>query len=174
MKLVSRSKLLVLSLALAAAAWTGIAQADAPLVSTTGTVISRDGDVLVVRTDKGNLTFDLDKSTEMPTDIPVNSRITVWYDSDDKPEDRMDARRVVIEPAVAQQTTPPPTTTTPPPTQTDISTSQTQVETQTQTTDYDTSDDELPSTAGPLPLLAGLGILSLLGSVVLKNRSRRS
>src|SRR5687767_8857276 len=100
MKKFALSNLLALTLALGVVASTGLpAQADAPLVTVTGTVVSIVDEVLVVSTDRGNLTFDLDKNTEMPANIAVGNRITVSYDSDDKPEDKMDARKIVMAPA---------------------------------------------------------------------------
>jgi LPXTG-motif cell wall-anchored protein len=155
-------KVLALSMALVAIAVTGmVARADAPLVSVTGTIVSRDGDVLVVQTDRGNLTFDLDKSTDMPATLPVGSRITVWYDSDDKPEDKMDARRITMTPEANVNTTPPPAT--PPP-------STTTTETRTEET---TQTEQLPATASPLPLMGATGLLSLLGGGLFLLRSRR-
>jgi len=78
MKKFALSNLLALTLALGVVVSTGIpAQADAPLVNITGTVVSIVDEVLVVSTDRGNLTFDLDKSTEMPANIAVGNRITV-------------------------------------------------------------------------------------------------
>ncbi len=168
MKNAARSLLFALSLAVVTLVSSEVpAQADAPLVSTTGTVVSRDGDVLVVRTDKGNLTFDIDKNTEMPLDLAVNSRITVWYDSDDKPEDRMYARRIVM--ATVEQVTTPVTpapvveTTTPP-----------RTEVQTETREVTTTDDtdSLPATSSALPLLAGIALVTLLGSALMIDRRR--
>jgi hypothetical protein len=167
MKTLGRIQLLVVSLALAVVASVNTpVRADAPLVSIDGTVVSRDGDVLVVRTDKGNLTFDIDKNTDMPANIPVNSRITIWYDSDDKPEDKMDARRIALLPAEAtptpQVTTPPapaPVTQTPPPaTEPEVNT-----------------NDQMPATASPvpMPLLGGFGALMLIGGAILLNRPGR-
>ena len=159
------AKLLLLSLALVVAGLTvAPARADAPLISITGTVVSRDGDVLTVRTDKGDLRFDIDKDTEMPADLPVGSQILVWYDSDDKPEDKMDARRIEMAPAPdVKAATPPPATPYTP-------TTQTQSYTQTET-----SHEELPRTASPLPLVGGTGLLTLLGgsALLLKNKLRR-
>jgi LPXTG-motif cell wall-anchored protein len=165
MKKLGLSKLWVLSLALAAAAWTGVpAHADAPLVTIDGTVVSRDGDHLVVNTAKGNLTFDIDKTTEMTgVTLTPGSKITLWYDSDDKPEDRMDVRKIAMTPAVAAPapvTTPSPTVSTPAP------------EPVTQTTTTTDTNDELPSTASPLPLFAVAGLLSLVaGAFALRRRA---
>ncbi len=166
MKNAARSLLFALSLAVVTLVSSEVpAQADAPLVSTTGTVVSRDGDVLVVRTDKGNLTFDIDKNTEMPLDLAVNSRITVWYDSDDKPEDRMDARRIVMAP-VEQVTTP----VTPAPVVETTPRTEVQTETREVTTTDDT--DSLPATSSALPLLAGIALVTLLGSALMIDRRR--
>ena len=171
MKKVALSGLLALTFALGMIAFTDTAvRADAPLVTITGTVVSRVDEVLVVRTDRGDLTFDLDKSTEMPADLPVGSRITVSYDSDDKVTDRMDARKIVMAPEPTVSTpaptpTPAPMTpTTPAPT----------VTTQQTTTAYETDQDELPATASPLPLMGGAGLLALAGGLLLRKRTRRA
>jgi LPXTG-motif cell wall-anchored protein len=167
MKKIALPKLLALSLALAVAAWSGLpAAADAPLVTVTGTVVSLVDEVLVVSTDKGNLTFDLDKSTEMPANIAVGNRITVWYDSDDKVEDKMDARKIAMAPASTPAPSPvtPSPSTTPPPTSTP----------QTSTTNYDADDsNELPATASPLPLMGLAGLVTLAGGLLLRKRARR-
>jgi len=152
MKKVALSSLVGLALGLAVLALPNLpAQADAPLVSITGTVVSVDGDVLVVSTDRGNLTFDMDKDTVRPASIAVGSRITVSYDSDDKTTDKMDARRIVMAPAAS---TPAPTTTTTP----------TPEPTPTATEDQ----RELPRTASPLPLVAVLGFVALTGGLMIR------
>ena len=170
MKKVALSRLFALALALAMAASSGLpAAADAPLVSITGTVVSVTDEVLVLATDKGNLTFDLDKSTEMPASIAVGSRITVDYDSDDKVTDKMDARRIVMAPAASTITpsTPAPTTPAPAPT-----TSAPEAAPQQSTPVYDETD-ELPATASPLPFVGGVGLLTLAAGLLLM-RARRT
>jgi LPXTG-motif cell wall-anchored protein len=154
---------LVFVSALAAAGLSVVpAHADAPLVSATGTVVSIEGDVLVLKTDTGNLTFDLDKTTEKPSaGIAVNNRITVWYDSDDKVEDRMDARRIEMAPAM-----------TPPAARSEEET-KTKTETRGEFT-YDAEEPakpaELPQTATPLALVAGAGALALAGGVFARRK----
>ena len=134
------------------------ATADAPLVTITGTVVSNTDGVLTLSTDKGNLRFDLDKDTVMPANIAVGNRITVWYDSDDKTTDKMDARKIEMAPATAT-----PSTTTPTPvTQTTPSTPAPE-QTQPEST-------ELPRTASPFPLVACLGVLALAGAFLLRSR----
>jgi hypothetical protein len=164
MKKIALPKMLALALALGVAAWTSLpATADAPLVTVTGTVVSLNDEVLVVSTDKGNLTFDLDKSTEMTgVSLAVGNRITVWYDSDDKVEDAMDARKIVMAPAATS--TPAPASPTPAP----------QVTTQETSSAYQAdANDELPATAGPLPLMTLVGLISLAGGLLLRKRTRR-
>lgn len=152
MKKVALSKLFALTLALAMVALTGLpAAADAPLVSISGTVVSVTDEVLVLATDRGNLTFDLDKSTEMPARIAVGSRITVSYDSDDKPTDKMDARRIVMSPEPSAAPASPGVS----------------------TPAYQEEQSELPATASPLPLMAGAGLLTLAGGILLRKRARR-
>lgn len=159
MKKAALSSLFALTLALVVTL-TGLpAAADAPLVSTTGTVVSVDDEVLVLATDKGNLTFDLDKSTEMPAHIPVGSRITVSYDSDDKVTDKMDARRIVMSPAPTSVAPASPGVTTTP------------EATPQETSAYQEEPSELPATASPLPLMAVAGLLTLAGGVLLRRRN---
>ena len=164
MKKFALSNLLALTLALGVVASTGLpAQADAPLVTITGTVVSIVDEVLVLKTDKGNLTFDLDKNTEMPANIAVGNRITVSYDSDDKVTDKMDARQIVMapEPSAVTPTTPAPATPTPTPSAPEAMPQQTAPGYQ----------EELPATASPLPLVGGLGLLTLAGSFLLRKRT---
>ena len=101
MKRFALSNLLAFTLALGVVALSGLpVSADAPLVTITGTVVSNSDGVLVLSTDNGNLMFDLDKDTVMPANIAVGSRITIWYDSDDKTTDKMDARKIEMAPKV--------------------------------------------------------------------------
>jgi LPXTG-motif cell wall-anchored protein len=159
MKKILVSNFLALTLALGAVALTHVpAPADAPLVTITGTVVSIEGDVLTLSTDKGNLRFDLDKDTEKPANLAVGNRITVSYDSDDKVTDKMDARRIVMAPAASTPTPTPVTQTTP----SEPAQTMSPAEPQTHT--------ELPQTASPLPLVAGLGILALAGALLLRKR----
>ena len=152
MKKLILSNLLVLTLALGAVALTGpVASADAPLVTITGTIVSIEGDVLTLATDRGNLRFDLDKNTEKPANLAVGNKIIVSYDSDDKVTDKMDARKIMMAPADI----PAPTATAPAPV--------------TQPTQEETST-ELPTTASPLPLVFGAGVLALAAAFVLRKR----
>jgi hypothetical protein len=152
MKTICLALLLVLSLA----TWVS---ADAPLISVTGTIVSLDDEVLVVRTATGDLTFDLDKTTERPASLPLNSRITIWYDSDDKPEDQMDARRIVMAPAPAVPPAPAPA---PAP----------EVRSEP-VTPIEDEPEALPQTATALPLLGAAAFLSLAGGTLLKKLRRR-
>ena len=157
------TKLFVLALALVAVTLTGVrAQADAPLITATGTVVSRDADHIVVQTEKGNLSFDVDKSTTMPAGaLAVGARITVWYDSDDKVTDKMDARKIEFAAVETQVTTPPPSTPS----------AETPMETPDETPAVTPTDEEqLPRTASPLPLIGTLGALSLMAGVLLRRR----
>lgn len=159
MKNFGLSMLLVLALA-------SMAAADAELVSITGTVVSATDQVMVLKTATGDMTFDIDKDTERPGSLPVNGRVTVWYDSDDDPADKVDARRIVMAPAAPA---PSPTPAAPAPTpSTTTYQSQTTTTTTTSGTDYDR--EELPQTAGPLPLLLGAGLLAFAGGTLLKKR----
>jgi hypothetical protein len=161
MKKLALSNLFALALALVMASAASLpASADAPLVSISGTVVSNMDGVLVLATEKGNLRFDLDKDTIMPAQIPVGSRITVDYDSDDKVTDKMDARRIVMSPE--------PSAVTPAPTATASTPEATPQET---ATTYQEEQRELPATASPLPLLAGIGLLSLAGGMLLRKRA---
>ena len=159
-----------LALALALVALTGLpATADAPLVTITGTVVSVTDEVLVLRTDRGNLTFDLDKSTEMPAGIAVGNQITVSYDSDDKPEDKMDARKIVMTPASSTVAPATPAPTTPAPT-----TSAPEAAPQASAPAYEGETGELPATASPLPLFGVAGLLALAGGLLLRKRAGRN
>ena len=163
MKKLALSGLAALTLALGMAAFAARpAAADAPLVTISGTVVSLVDEVLVLRTDRGNLTFDLDKSTEMPADIAVGNRITVSYDSDDNPADKMDARKIVRTPEPSA-VTPTPVTPTPVTTPTPTASAYEQ----------DEEPSELPATASPLPLAGVAGLLALAGGFLLRRRSVR-
>jgi len=156
MKKVALSKLFGAMFALALVLSTGLpAAADAPLVSTTGTVVSVTDQVLVLATDKGNLTFDLDKDTIKPASIAVGSRITVSYDSDDKTTDKMDARQIVMSPEATPATP-------------GVTTNQT---TPAQETTPSTQE-QLPQTASSLTLLVVAGLLLLAGGIMLRKRTR--
>src|SRR5690348_3572658 len=72
------------------------AEADAPQVTITGTVVSMHHDDFVLATDKGNLKFDMSKDTDRPANLAVGSRVTVSYDSDEKLTSEMEARHVVM------------------------------------------------------------------------------
>ena len=168
MKKFALSNLLAFTLALGAVAWTGLpASADAPLVTISGTIVSIEGDVLTLATDRGNLRFDLDKNTEKPANLAVGNKITVWYDSDDKMTDKMDARKIAMTPApipAPAATTPAPTTQpAPTPVETPAPAVQ-QEETSTSTS------TELPTTASPLPLVFGAGVLALAAALLLRKR----
>jgi uncharacterized surface anchored protein len=158
MKNFGLAMLLVLALA-------SMAAADAELVSITGTVVSATDQVMVLKTATGDMTFDIDKDTERPGSLPVNSRVTVWYDSDDDPADKVDARRIVMAPAAP---TPAPAPVTPAPSTPSYQPqSTTTTTTTTRTTDTDYEREELPQTAGPLPLLLGAGLLAIGGGAAL-------
>ena len=175
MKKLALSNLLALTLALGAVVLTHLpAQAaDAPQVSITGTIVSIKGDDFVLRTDKGDLKFDMNHKTDKPATLAVGNRITVFYDSDDKLTHEMDARRIVMapEPAPVSSVTPAPTPeATPPPQQTapveQPEPTPTPSTTQTQT--------ELPRTASPLPLAFGAGILALAAALLLRKRASQA
>lgn len=155
MKKFALSNLFALTLALGVVASTGIpAHADAPLVTISGTVVSMNDEVLVLSTDRGQLTFDLDKSTEMPANIAVGNRITVSYDSDDNPADKMDARQIVMAPVSPASPSPKPAR---------------QPQTSAPANEERT---ELPATASPVPLAGGMGLLALAASLLLRKARR--
>lgn len=160
MKNFGLSMLLVLALA-------SMAAADAELVSITGTVVSATDQVMVLKTATGDMTFDIDKDTERPGSLPVNSRVTVWYDSDDDPADKVDARRITMAPAAPAPT---PSTPAPAPSTTSYQSQSTTTTTTTISGDDDYEREELPQTAGPLPLLLGAGLLAIGGGALLRKR----
>jgi hypothetical protein len=132
----------------------------------TGTVVSYEEDDLVLKTTSGTLNFDLDKNTPHPATMVAGNRVTVWYDADDKVEDNMDARKVVMAPAISTVST-----YVPPPAQTSTTTTETYTQTQT-TQSYDTTTDTYPDTASPMPLLL-LGSLASLGGAAAIRFARR-
>jgi hypothetical protein len=165
MKKLILSNLLALTLALGAVALTGpVASADAPLVTITGTIVSIEGDVLTLATDRGNLRFDVDKNTEKPANLAVGNKIIVSYDSDDKVTDKMDARKIVMapDPIPAPTATAPAPVTQPTPAPVETPAPAVQKE--------ETSTEELPTTASPLPLVFGAGILALAAALLLRKR----
>ncbi|MGH7724514.1 MAG: hypothetical protein ACREOU_03720 [Candidatus Eiseniibacteriota bacterium] len=164
MKKFALSNLLALTLALGVVASTGLpAQADAPLVTISGTVVSITDEILVLQTDKGNLMFDLDKNTEMPANIAVGNRITVSYDSDDNLADKMDARRIVMAPEPTPAAPVSPASPTPEPAP----------QPQTSAPAAEEEQGELPATASPLALVGGMGLLALTGGLLLRKRAGR-
>jgi hypothetical protein len=163
MKNFGLAMLLVLALA-------SMAAADAELVSITGTVVSATDQVMVLKTATGDMTFDLDKDTERPGSLPVNSRVTVWYDSDDDPADKVDARRIVMAPAAPAPTPAPATPPAPAPSTSYQSQSTTTTTTTIKSDETDYEREELPQTAGPLPLLLGAGLLAVAGGALLRKR----
>jgi len=66
------------ALALAGA---GLAQATTYEIRTTGTVVSRNADALVVRIDDHghHIRFDLDRSTSLPDDLASGRHVSVTY-----------------------------------------------------------------------------------------------
>jgi hypothetical protein len=111
------SNLLACMLALGVVACTGLTTASADDLNTiTGTVVSINGDDLVLSTDKGNLTFAIDKNAVKPANLAVGNRITVSYDADATLTGRTDARRVVMASAETSPGTSSGSVTTPSPT----------------------------------------------------------
>ena len=130
----------------------------------TGTVVSYENDDLVLKTTSGNLTFDLDKNTPAPATMSAGNRVTVWYDADDKIEDNMDARKVVMAPAISTASTT--TVTTPPPATSTTTT------TTTYTNNTTTPVNNYPDTASPMPLIL-FGSLASLGAAAAIRIARR-
>jgi hypothetical protein len=155
MKKIVLSNLFALALGLAVVALTGLPAAADDVVSITGTVTSMNDEVFVLSTDQGNVTFEYDKNTVMPAGIVVGKRITVWHDADDKLTNKIDARRIELSPeasAVTPTTAPPVPEPAPQPTAAE--------------------HEQLPATASPLPLIAIVGLLSLAGGMLLRNRTQ--
>ena len=96
--------------------------------------------------------------------IAANDLVTIWYDADDNPdhpEDKIDVRRIAMAPGVVS---------TPPPAQAEV-TPETPTETQSAYTT--TTQEELPRTASPMPLVGALGLLSLAAGVMARSLKRR-
>jgi len=168
-KLVLISELAALALVVAVLLPRGVQAADKPQTTVTGTITKMTSDDLFLQTDQGELKFDMDKSTVKPTTLAVGQKVTISYDSDDQGKHEMDARKIDMFTEPTTQTTPPPTETTPPPTQT-------QTETQTYTPPAQetqtTTNEPLPKTASPLPLMGLTGLLSLAGSALLLKQGK--
>jgi len=159
-------KLFALTLAVGALALASPpAHADQPQTSITGTIVTWDGHDVVVKTDQGDLTFDVDKDIEKPAQMAVGNRITLWYNADEKLTGKIEARRIEMAPEPTPQVTTPPPSTPPPSTPVE-----TRTEVQTSTT---TEQQQLPSTASPLPLVGGLGALSAMAGALLLRLRRR-
>lgn len=169
-KLVLISELAALALAVAVLLPMGAQAADKPQSTVTGTITKMTSDDLFLQTDQGELKFDLNKSTVKPaTALAVGQKVTISYDSDDQGKHEMDARKIDMftEPTTQTETTPPPTETTPPPTQT-----QTQTYTPPSQENQTTTQETLPKTASPLPLMGLTGLLSLAGSALLLKQGK--
>jgi uncharacterized surface anchored protein len=96
--------------------------------------------------------------------------VTVWYDSDDDPADKVDARRIVMAPAAPAPTPAPATPPAPAPSTSYQSQSTTTTTTTIKSDETDYEREELPQTAGPLPLLLGAGLLAVAGGALLRKR----
>jgi RNase P/RNase MRP subunit p29 len=120
--------------------------------SVTGTVVSSTSERLVLRTSTGEMTFKLSSTTDRPMSLREGSRMTVWYDPASVPGDENMhlATRITASSEEAQRTA-----------ASDDDPSR------------DPSDDELPATAGPLPLLAWIGIFAVGGGLALRGLARR-
>jgi hypothetical protein len=165
-KLVLISELVALALVVGALLPIGAQAEDKPQTSVTGTITKVSSDDFVLQTDQGELRFDTSHKTVKPaTALAVGQKITVWYDADSDTKHELDATRVetFTEPAPTTQAPPPtPTQTyTPPP-----------APTQTQTTENTSTQESLPRTASPLPLMGLTGLLSLAGSALLLKQGK--
>jgi hypothetical protein len=143
-------------------------QSDMPTQTLSGVVVSSSNDTLVIRTDDGTeRTFKVDSQTNLPSNLAQGTRVTVAYHRMDGGVDH--AARVT---AASSDTTPPRT-----PRASGTESTGTP-STGTMRTDEpartDTSSDQLPATAGPVPGLILLGLGSLAASLGLRRSSRRA
>jgi len=167
MKLTNLCLVGVVALALAAAP---VARAQDNTMSTpvvvtdqnvTGVVVSTAGDQVVITTDAGTrMVFDRDATLVLPT-VSVGDRVTVTYRTVEP--DHFAANRVVL-------VTVPSTTTT---TTTTTTTDNTATTTENTYSSSSTDNDNLPATAGPLPLVGLLGSLSVGAGVALRHLTSR-
>ena len=122
-----------------------------------GVIVSTAGDQVVITTDAGTrMVFDRDATLVLPT-VSVGDRVTVTYRTVEP--DHFAANRVVLVTVPSTTTT---TTTTTTPDNTYSSTS---------SSTY--NNDNLPATAGPLPLVGLLGSLSVGAGVALRHLTSR-
>jgi hypothetical protein len=112
--------------------------------SVSGTVVSTSGDELVLRTATGEQTYRL-SSTVDRTGLTPGATVTLWYDAPGTAGSPATVTRVTMG-STDHGTTTPRTT---------------------------TSEDELPATAGFLPILGLIGILALSGGLLMR-KGRRS
>jgi hypothetical protein len=117
--------------------------------SVTGTVVSTSGDEVVLRTPSGEQTFML-SSTVDRTQLTTGNSVTVWYDAPVTAGDRGTITRITM---ASEPTTP---------------------RTETGAATSTTTSDELPATAGFLPLLGLIGLLALGGGLLMRKGSRSS
>jgi hypothetical protein len=123
--------------------------------SVTGSIVSSDGQTLVVRSDAGTaMTFWIDANTEVPALLTAGQRITVEYTSDE--EHRHHATLASLVPETASEPEANPVTLSPsalpPPTS--------------------TRPREMPATASPLWWLALVGLVAAGGSFALRLHRR--
>jgi hypothetical protein len=69
-----------------------------PSTSASGTVASITADTLVLRTDRGSLTFTLDSKTERPDDVKAGDAVEVWYHQASGAEEKIATRIVKSSP----------------------------------------------------------------------------
>jgi hypothetical protein len=123
-------------------------EAEGVPTSVTGTVVSSTADRVVVRTSSGDMTFKMSSTTDRPATFTTGKQVTVWYDPATVPGE--DQTHLAMRVASADES----------------------VRTTAAQESYG-ADDELPATAGPLPLLAWIGLVALGGGLGLRMLSRR-
>jgi hypothetical protein len=132
----------------------------------TGTVVSKTNNQIVVTTVNGQETFSVAAESMYPTDLEVGDRVTINY----SPDTAMGGNRATSVVIATDATGMTGTTTTGSAYDSRTSTTGSSYDARTGT--YD--DDNLPGTAGPVPLLTALGTFALVGGLALRKFSKRN
>lgn len=179
-----RKAMQVLAITLTILGTAGLAYAQTPGVQVeqeteiTGTVVSVTDQLLVIRTDDGELELNVDANTEQPADqLQTGDRVRVWHRADETTGAALAVRIERDDDMMAMADDP--TLETDVTAETDIAIEDDDDVTAEQdefgVTDDEYGygqDDELPRTASSTPLAALLGTLTIAGAVGLRFAAR--